>query len=383
MPSVCNQKMVSLKQCLFTILLLIGCSVSFCQKTSIYKNVENKDTVIRGFKPKAGSDPNYRIYVGVAYSIVKHAGGKNPYAASHTVGLNYSLSENSFHPYYESFFPEVFGKWGITFKGGYDQIRRANYFGLGNETHRINPDIRFNWVRSHHQYVALGFGRELGEKQKINLSLLYDGIQVLNDKNRFISKSNGTLDTAEFNWQYFVGPRLSYTYSVLNDPELPTKGIELKAAAEYQGNLKRGGHSYARYSADADIYVPLSSEFSYVLKGGLSTITGNPDFYQYNVIGANIVRGYHRWRFYGKTAFYNQNELRWIREFDGSIRGRFGLFGLYDVGRVWMPGESSNKLHFGYGAGIILSPYGKVTVTAAYAISNEDKRFHFSAGTAF
>src|SRR5205085_5640838 len=124
--------------------VIVANKVSFSQKTSIYKVIENKDTVTSGFKPKVGSDHNYRIYVGVAYSIVKHKNGKVPYSASHTIGLNYSISENSFHPYYESFFPQAFGKWGFAFKLGYDQVRRANYFGLGNETHKTTNNIRFN-----------------------------------------------------------------------------------------------------------------------------------------------------------------------------------------------------------------------------------------------
>ena len=165
---------------------------------------------------------------------------------------------------------------------------------------------------------------------------------------------------------------------------MPTKGFKLNAGASYQGNLHRGGHSFARYTADGEAYFPLSPEFSYLLKGGIATLSGSPDFYQYNVIGAGNLRGYHRWRFYGKTAFYNQNELRWIRTVDhGSLYGRYGLFALYDIGRVWMPGESSNKLHFGYGAGLILSPLDKVRISVAYAISNEDKRIHFSAGKVF
>lgn len=368
----------------FAVLLAFWCGASFAQKTTIYKNVFNRDTLTSGFKPKAGSDPNYRIYIGVAYNIVKRSPNKNPYAASHTIGLNYSFSENSFHPYYESFFPQALGPWGVDFKVGYDQIRRANYFGMGNETPRGPFPIRYHWLRSHHQYASLGIVRPFGTDHRVTLSALYDGIQVLNDENRFIGKSRGTIDSAEFNWQYFVGPQLAYAYAHLDNAILPTKGVVVRSAISYQGNLKRSGHSFARYLADAEMYVPLSSEFSYALKTGVATLTGNPDFYQYNVIGGNTLRGYHRWRFYGKTAFYGQNELRWTRAVDASgLNGHFGLFALYDIGRVWLPGESSDKLHFGYGAGIILAPLDKVRMSLAYAISNEDKRFHFTMGRFF
>jgi outer membrane protein assembly factor BamA len=357
----------------------------FAQNTSIYKNTDKKDTVIAGFKPAAGSDPNYRIYAGVSYSIVRYSAKKDPYAASHTIGLNYSFSENSFHPYYENLFPDVIGKWGVYSRIGYDQVRRANYFGLGNEVRKTTDNIRFNWLRSHHQFATLGLARMIGTDHQLNWGLLYDAVQVLDDNDRFIAKSRRTIDSATFNWQYFLGTRLSYTYRHLNDPHLPTKGFTFNSAVSYQESLKRSGHSFARYSTDLEAYLPLPGDFSLAFRTGLATLTGNPDFYMYNVIGGNrTLRGFHRWRYYGKTAFYDQNELRWIREVDkGSVYGRFGFLALYDIGRVWLPGETSDKLHFGYGAGLILAPFNKVTVTAVYAISNEDKRLHFTAGKSF
>src|SRR5207253_1804493 len=114
---------------------------------------------------------------------------------------------------------------------------------------------------------------------------------------------------ADFDWQYFLGSRLSYTYVRLNNIVLPTKGVVFNTAVSYQESLKRAGHSFARYSTDLQAYIPLRSSFFYVLRTGLSTLTGNPDFYNYNAISVQVIRGFRRWRFYGKTAFYSQNEL--------------------------------------------------------------------------
>lgn len=380
-----SSKRLPAKSWLFLLSSLFFFQKSFGQQTSIYKNIDRKDTVIRGFKPSAGSDRNYRIYAGMAYSIVKYSRTKTPYAASHTIGLNYSLSENSLHPYYQTLFPEVFGNWGVFSKTGYDQIRRANYFGMGNEARRTSDNIRFHWVRSHHQYGALGLTRSFANLHQIDWSLLYDAVQVLDDKDRYISKNRGTIDPAEFNWQYFAGTRLSYSYLRVDNRHLPTRGLAVNSAVGYQANLNRSGHSFARYSTDLEAYFPFSKEISYAFKTGLSTLSGNPDFYMYNIIGGNTtLRGYHKWRFYGKTAFYNQNELRWITAVNrGSVYGHFGVLGLYDLGRVWLPGETSDKLHFGYGGGLILAPLDKVNFTVVYAISNEDRRFHFTATRTF
>ena len=358
--------------------LLGNSAFCFAQETTIYGPTDKKDTVTRGFKPNAGSDRFYRIYVGAAYNIVKYRHNKVPYAASHSIGLNYSLTENSFHPYYEGLFPQAIGKWVLSLKAGYDGIRRTGFYGLGNETLRESDDNRFNWVRTHHQYADFGISQLFSGKHEVGFSLLYDGIQVLNDDNRYIAKNRQTIDPADFNWQYFLSGRLRYSYTNLDNAALPTKGFQLAGTAVYAESLKRSGHSFTRYTGDLDAYFPLSASFTYILRTGLATVTGKPDFYQYNTIGATYtLRGYDWYRFYGKTSFYNQNELRWLRFVEkGSISGHFGLMAFYDLGRVWQPGESSRKMHYGYGLGLILAPLDRVVFTITYGISNEDQRIN-------
>jgi hemolysin activation/secretion protein len=255
-----------------------------------------------------------------------------------------------------------------------------NYYGLGNETKRLTTDNRFNWMRTRNQYASIGLSHRFAKYHTINWNVLYDGIQVLNDENRYVAKTRSTIDPAAFDWQYFLGNRLSYTYTNVNNEAFPTKGIDVTTAAGYTENLQRSGHSFARFTTDLDAYLPLSQTFSIAVRTGAATVTGNPDFYQYSTIGGGrTVRGYRRWRYYGKTAFYNQNELRWVTDVDrGSVYGHFGFLAHYDLGRVWLPGEVSDKLHTGYGAGVIIAPFDKVWVTTVYSFAEEERRFHFT-----
>jgi hemolysin activation/secretion protein len=123
----------------------------------------------------------------------------------------------------------------------------------------------------------------------------------------------------------------------------------------------------------------------YYLKTGGATLAGTPEFYQLNVIGGGqTLRGYRRFRFYGKTIFYAQNEIQWIRPVRGNLfNGKAGLLALTDLGRVWYPGEKSNKLHIAFGAGFILSPFNKISVAATYARSKEDGTVNFRFGRTF
>jgi outer membrane translocation and assembly module TamA len=65
------------------------------------------------------------------------------------------------------------------------------------------------------------------------------------------------------------------------------------------------------------------------------------------------------------------------------LRGNWGLIGFFDHGRVWVPDETSNAWHFGYGGGIWFLPYNKIAFTATYGLSREDKLLNVKAGFFF
>jgi hemolysin activation/secretion protein len=82
------------------------------------------------------------------------------------------------------------------------------------------------------------------------------------------------------------------------------------------------------------------------------------------------IRGYVLDRFWGNTAFYNSNELRYITNLRSYLlNGKIGLLVLYDNGRVWYKPESSGTWHYGYGGGLLLAPFNKFTGTVTYAQS--------------
>ena len=346
-----------------------------------------EDTLIRtrgtedsGFKPVANVNTFYRIHVGAAYNKVFGDSSDRPFASRHTIGLNYSITENSFHPYYRALFPQALGGWNFSLALGYDQVRRVNYYGVGNETVRNPFNEKFNWLRTENLYGSIGVNKTIFQHHTLGLDVLYDGIRVRSDADRLTSMTLGKLEPEQYNRQDFLGSRITYSFVNVNRPIIPTKGWEFSTSAAYTENIQRGGHSFARFTGDLDLYVPLVRDFSVALSTGVATIKGNPDFFQLNTVGGtHTIRGFERFRFYGKTSFYNQNEFRWLPTIDTKLyKGELGVFTFYDQGRVWHPGDESQKMHFGYGAGVIVSPLNKVTIKVAYGISNEDKRFHLN-----
>jgi len=65
------------------------------------------------------------------------------------------------------------------------------------------------------------------------------------------------------------------------------------------------------------------------------------------------------------------------------FRGNWGLLAFLDNGRVWVPDESSNTWHVGYGGGIWFLPYNKIAFAASYGFSKEDNLLYIKAGFFF
>ena len=144
--------------------------------------------------------------------------------------------------------------------------------------------------------------------------------------------------------------------------------------------------SFFKGLSNIAFYVPLGKVISFAVRAGGSTLTGDANYYHLNKLGGNVnLRGYARERFYGKSSFYNNNEIRLITNTRNFLfNGKIGVLGFYDNGRVWQPGETSNTWHAGYGGGIILSPFNKLALVATYGKSkNEGTQLLIKAGMFF
>ncbi|HET6766188.1 MAG TPA: ShlB/FhaC/HecB family hemolysin secretion/activation protein, partial [Chitinophagaceae bacterium] len=144
-------------------------------------------------------------------------------------------------------------------------------------------------------------------------------------------------------------------------------------------------NSFTRLSSDASVYIPVLKNVSFAIRAGGAANIGDAEFYQLNILGSHDnLRGYRKYRFYGKQSFYNDNELRFIFNARNKIfNGKYGLVTFVDNGRVWQPGENSNTWHMGYGFGGFVSLFNKVILSGSYGISKEDKVTSFYIGFYF
>ncbi|MDP9230234.1 MAG: BamA/TamA family outer membrane protein, partial [Bacteroidota bacterium] len=323
----------------------------------------------KGIKKIINYNSDDHIHVGLGYKFEKKQWRKYPFGFQHEIDVKYSLSEKAFSTEYNGSFTQLIGKWNLALYANYDAIRWRNFYGIGNETEMLTRKRDYHRMRTREFIASAGINRKIRINHYLGLNAFYQTIKIIDDKDRFLFQHMGGLDPHIYNTKKIGGARFDYSYLKVNDNILPTKGINFSTAVTYTQNLKNRDSSFIRYSSSLNLYLPLSKSLGLVIKTGAATLTGNPEFYQLNRLGGGTtLRGFRKYRFYGTSMFYNQNELQWIRNIKSHLyNGKAGLLGLFDLGRVWQPGEKSNELHTAIGGGIVLSPFNKIGFAATYA----------------
>ncbi|MEO6251909.1 MAG: ShlB/FhaC/HecB family hemolysin secretion/activation protein [Ferruginibacter sp.] len=330
----------------------------------------------KGIKPVLFYSNEDHIFAGLQYGIKTYGWRKNPFATEQKLNAKYSFTEKGLSATYEGKFVGAVKKWDLDLYANYDQVRWYNYYGLGNETENLKLEREKNRLRTKEIMGMMGLSRNIGRHHKISFAGFYQTVQIKNDT--VFVKGLLPASTELYSNQQFAGAEFEYSFISVNDSLLPTKGFGFATNISYTDNLKNN-NNFIRYSGSAQVLVPFTKTLGIVMRAGAATLSGSPEFYQYNTIGGGkTLRGYRRTRFFGKTSAYSQNELRWIKNVRSYLyNGKFGLLATYDIGRVWMPGEKSNSWHSGVGGGIILVPYNAISVSAGYAVSKEGGNIFF------
>lgn len=131
-------------------------------------------------------------------------------------------------------------------------------------------------------------------------------------------------------------------------------------------------------------YNPLTRDKQLTLKSYVKShlnFENDFEFYQAATLGGEEgLRGYRLQRFSGKRSLAFGSDLRYA--FEG-MRLRFfvplqlGIYGGYDLGRVWMPDDSSDVWHDSYGGGFWLNGADIFALNTSLFGSSDGLRFMF------
>ncbi|MFS2190446.1 BamA/TamA family outer membrane protein, partial [Mucilaginibacter sp. Mucisp84] len=270
----------------------------------------------------------------------------------------------------------------------------SNFFGIGNNTVFENKDDRkISYYRNRYDYVTgdVSLHRSFGNLHvSAGIAGQFYNSKASNNTERFLNGYNAASpDEKVFGTKVYGGLTANATVDTRNKLIIPTQGILWTTTASGFSGGGSGSHN---------MYGQLLSEFSFYLnpdrdsvlvianRTGLGTTVGNAAYFQQMKLGGSQnFRGFHTNRFTGRTMAYNNLELR-LKVLDFTsylLPGSLGLIGFNDVGRVWVPGESSDRWHDGYGGGLYIIPAQLVLIEAVMGFSKEGSLPYISVGFRF
>jgi hypothetical protein len=315
---------------------------------------------------------------------------KNPYSQKHHFLANYFTGTEGYELAYKGFFPLLKGKWfyGLDTRVTSSHYIR-NFYGIGNET--VNPKEefgdRFNNVRA----------REFGFSPSINWNknastfsakLNYEILKIAKTENRYISIP-GVVNDDVFNSKHFGGVDLSFNYENYDNKANPKLGMKFDIRTVWNMNLQNTDRQYTSLETGLGFihYLTQNQKLVWSSYAKAKWLFGNDyEFYQMATLGGSKdLRGFRFNRFYGKNSFYQTSDLRYEM---GKIKNSilplsYGFFGGFDLGRVWVPNENSNKWHNSYGGGFWLNAVDAISANLSYFTSSDGGRLVVGIGGTF
>ena len=153
-----------------------------------------------------------------------------------------------------------------------------------------------------------------------------------------------------------LGARAYVRLDLRDLPTNPRLGLLLELGGDIASRGWDNQEAFRSAHATLATYISAPTGWSPMLylRAGARRVWGRyPWFEAARVGGSGSVRGYSTGRFMGDAAVFGQTEVRVpLSRATLVVPGTVGLFGLADVGRVYLEGESSDIWHAGFGAGL-------------------------------
>jgi len=187
-------------------------------------------------------------------------------------------------------------------------------------------------------------------------------------------------DEASLNIPFSINPAAGY----------PTGGFYFEALGEVAPPVWSPDEVWGSVAGSLSAYTGVfNSRLAGSMRvGGKHTFGRTPYFNAAYLGGGGVFsgfsanRGFAQQRFGGQSSVFGNVDVRlFIARFPIVVPGDFGINTFFDVGRVFVDGESSNDWHPSGGGGFWFAPLVRTnTLVFSVAASDEDVRFYFRAG---
>jgi hypothetical protein len=263
----------------------------------------------------------------------------------------------------------------------------TRFFGLGDGTTLADPS---NYYQAHQQFYEVTPGFVIGLAPQATLTLGPDL--------RYWETGRITGTFLDVSRPYGLGPfgtiagRVQLRVDTRDAAAVPQSGVFLDVTGRGVPDVWNATQAYGRVSGAVTKYTTARSlplEPTLVLRAGGTKVWGLAPYQDLAHIGGQTafeqfsVRGYYPDRFAGDAAAFGTAQLRLTLAHPKLVvPADFGVVGLNDVGRVFVPGEEASVWHNGTGGGVWASWLDRTLGAGLLAVHGSDgTRIYFGAGT--
>ncbi len=344
--------------------------------------------------PLIGFNPDDGININVTNVYTVRGFNNNPYQSKHTIKAAYYFATEGYDLSYNGEFVNAIGNWSLRVGGKYTSENFAqNFFGFGNNTINLDDDLGldFNRVKTGIWGLNLGVSKNGFYGNKLTITASYEGVEVQDSAGRFITSGLDfvTEDVDFFERKFFAGLDVDYEYKSFDIPANPTRGMLFSLNAGSKMNLDDTDRTFGYVKPKLGFYNAITKNRKLVLKTDVQAafmIGDGFEFYQAATLGGiNSLRGFREERFTGDKALAFSGDLRYsFNKFKtGLLPLQFGIYGGYDIGRVWFEGEDVDVWHDSIGGGFWINAVNAVAGQFNLFNSDDGLRFTFGLGLSF
>ncbi|RYY90852.1 MAG: hypothetical protein EOO15_00885 [Chitinophagaceae bacterium] len=323
------------------------------------------------------------VFLGLKFESIKQGFRKAPFGSRNLIAFNHSLINRSYQFRYEGTFVDAYRGHDLLVLANFRSLGNTNFFGYGNNIVYSGGRQDIDRYRAKFDIgdVHVLLRLKIQAWMHLDYGLSFQTLRMPHEENagKHISETlNGRADPAFYAQKTWTGALFRFQINSKNSPTLPTRGFVFDAQLRPLWGWDRQAHAITRLQVETSAFLSLFNFPRVVLatRLGYGVTYGNFEYPQAQFLGGNEnLRGYRRQRFTGKSAAFNNIELRYrVREIKFFLLpGAAGILAFHDIGRVQIDGAHSDTWHTGYGGGFWVAPINRLVVSATLSFSKEER----------
>lgn len=326
--------------------------------------------------------PDIGVLAGGGRTLTTYGFRKNPYSSRHQFRAAFASGPKSYRlDYRGEFRRENSGSYAdLTVRAsGIDVI---SFHGFGNEI-EAPGDNEFYRVTQDAFGLHPSMVFSLGTRASLRVGPVLKYVSTDERPDRFLASLGNLYGTGNFGE---VGGGFTLRYDSRDRAAMAQKGLTLEVGGSAYPAIWDVDSTFGEVHGEAATYLSVSAPLDPTLAlrvGGRKLWGRYPYFESAFIGGSSTVRLGRINRYSGDASAYGSTELRLsLTRVRVILPATFGVFGLADVGRVFLEGESSDTWHSAAGGGVWLS-YLERAYTLSLAVAKSDERTGIYAQAGF